>query len=489
MAIIASSQVINIMISILRIKVLAILLGPAGIGLLGIYNSLLGVMGTAAGLGMGSSGVRQIASAKAQEQELSNVRRVLMAAHLVQGVLAMLGVWLLRAPISEWLFDDRSYATEVGLIGLSVALTLLGTAQTALLQGMRQIEDLGRVTVYSAAVGTITGLFAVWLYGEAGLVLFVVGYPLATIMIAMRYTRRLPKTTAARHSAAELWEVWKLMAKFGAAVMVASLFNTVTLLLVRGRITQELGMEAAGQFSAAWGITVTYVGVLLGAMAADYYPRLTQVIKDRAAANRLINDQAQLGLAIGGPVLLLLIGLAPWTITILYSSEFAPAAELLQWQTVGNIFKLAGWALAFSIISAARSKALLLMDLSFNIVFLAMVWFLMPILGLKVTGIAFLVGYIVYFATVNTLARTLQGFHWQPLSLLLLTLHVAIAVSLLAVARTAPQTAAIASIFMALATGVFGLRLVLIKIGPDGRVAARISRIYETIGWPVSKKP
>ena len=59
---------------------------------------------------------------------------------------------------------------------------------------------------------------------------------------------------------------------------------------------------------------MTYVGFLLGAMGADYYPRLTEVIHDKVAAVRLMNDQAQLGLAIGGPVLLLLIGLAPWVI-------------------------------------------------------------------------------------------------------------------------------------------------------------------------------
>lgn len=485
MAVIGSAQAVNIVISILRMKVLAILLGPTGVGLLSIYNSLQGMVGTAAGLGMGSSGVRQIASAKGEERELSRVRRVLLLAHLVQGVLAMLGVWLLRARISEWLFGDRSYAVEVGLIGLAIVLTLLGTAQTALLQGMRRIGDLGRVTVLSALIGTIAGLAAVWFYGESGLVWFVVIQPLATIVIAIRYTRRLPKPAAARPSLAEIWGVWKPMANLGVAFMLGGLATMGSLLVVRGLITQELGLEAAGQFAAAWGITMTYVGFLLGAMAADYYPRLTEVINDLAAATQLMNDQVQLGLAIGGPVLLLLIGLAPWAVKLLYSAEFAPAAELLQWQTVGNVFKLASWPLAFSIVAAARSKTFFMMELSFNLVFLVMVWFLLPILGLYITAIAFFAGYVLYFATVCILARTLQVFRWQTLSLLLLVLHITLALSLLTLARTAPEMAAIISVCLALATGLFGLRVVLIKMGPEGRVAARFSRIYAAIGWPL----
>ena len=317
MAIIGSAQAANIMISILRIKLLALLLGPTGVGLLSIYNSLQGMVSTAAGLGMGSSGVRQIASVKGEEQVLSRVRRVLLAAHLVQGTLAMLGVWLLRAPISEWLFGDRNYTTEVSLIGLAILLGLLGTAQTTLLRGMRRIGDLGRVTVLSAVAGTVAGLAAIWFYGQAGLVWFVVVQPLAALLIALRYSRFLPQPTAPHPSVHEVWAIWKPMAKLGAAFMLGGLATTVTLLLVRSWITQELGLDAVGHFAAAWGITMTYVGFLLGAMATDYYPRLTEVLHDRAAANHLMNDQAQLGLAIGGPVLILLIGLAPWVIRLL----------------------------------------------------------------------------------------------------------------------------------------------------------------------------
>ena len=486
---IGSAQAVNILISIFRMKVLAVLLGPTGIGLISIYSSLQGMVSTAAGLGMGSSGVRQIASVKGEERALSRVRRVLLAAHLVQGVLAMLGVWLLRVPISEWLFGDRTYGTEVGLIGLAILLSLLGTAQTALLQGMRRIGDLGRVTVLSSLVGTIVGLTAVWLYGESGLIWFVVVQPLAMMVIAMRYTRRLPIPTAARPSAAEVWDMWKPMAKLGTAFMLGGLATTATLLLVRSHITQELGLEAAGHFAAAWGITMTYVGFLLGAMAADYYPRLTEVINDRAAATRLMNDQAQLGLAIGGPIMLLLIGLAPWAVTLLYSAEFAPAVELLQWQTVGNVFKLGSWALGFAFVAMARGGIFLLIQVNFNVLFLAMLWFGLAPFGLTVAGPAFLIAYFLHFGLINILAYTLQGFRWQSLSLLLLALHVTLALALLALARTAPHAAAIGSVFVALATGLFGLRVVLIKMGPEGRIATRLTRLYTAIGWPIRSTP
>ena len=85
MLVIGSAQFVNILISIFRMKVLAVLLGPSGVGLLSIYNSLLEMVQQTAGLGMGSSGVREIASSRGDEATLSRVRRVLFAAHLTTG--------------------------------------------------------------------------------------------------------------------------------------------------------------------------------------------------------------------------------------------------------------------------------------------------------------------------------------------------------------------------------------------------------------------
>ena len=44
-----------------------------------------------------------------------------------------------------------------------------------------------------------------------------------------------------------------------------------------------------------------YVGFILQAMGSDFYPRLTAVADDHAECNRLVNEQAQIGLLLAGP--------------------------------------------------------------------------------------------------------------------------------------------------------------------------------------------
>jgi PST family polysaccharide transporter len=484
MLIIGSAQAVNILISIVRMKILAVLVGPAGIGLLGIYNSLQSTAGAIAGLGLGNSGVRDIASSKGDVGTLSRVRVVLFAASVVQGIIAMVLVWLFRVPLAEWLFGDAARATETGLVGVAIFFSLIAASQTALLQGLRRIGDLGRVTIWGALGGTIAGLTAVWLKGEGGLIWFLLVQPLVSVIVAFVITRKLPRPDGPRLGLSGAFATWKPMAALGIVFMLSGLVGAATLLLARSLIARDLGIEAAGLFSAAWGVAMVYVGFLLSAMAADFYPRLTEVIKDRDASTRLMNDQAQLGLAIGGPVLLVLMGTAPWFMKTLYSSEFVPAADILQWQVLGNVFKLASWPMSFAFVAAARSRLFLVIELIWNVAFLVFLCVGLPLIGAQAAGVAFLLGYVLYFIALHVLTRYVFDFRWERLSIGLLAVHVMLTALVLAIFQGSPLTAVVVSIGLAVITGVVGLRVVIMKIGPHGRLSIRLHAAFAKLHWP-----
>lgn len=487
MLVIGSAQAINIVIMIGRVKILALLLGPAGVGVFSIFGSLKDTGAQLAGLGIAQSGVRDIARVRGEEATLSRVRRVLFMAHWAQGAAAMLAIWLLREPLAIWLLDDAARATEVGAVGVTVLLALIAAAQATLLQGLRRVADLAKAGIIGALLSTILGLAAVWLLGSSGLIWLFLIQSLAGVVVTAYFTNRVPKPVGMRLTLAEAWRVWKPMAQLGLAFMLGGLTTAATMLVVRAHILQELGPEAAGHFASAWSITMIYIGFLLNAMGTDYYPRLTEVIHDKEASGALINDQMQLGLAIGGPVLLLLIGWAPWVIPALYSQEFAPAVPLVQWQSLGNIFKIAAWPMSYSHGAAGRSKIFFFTQVSFNALFSVFVFIFLSSFGLIVAGVAFLICYTFYISLNFLIVRRFDSYSMHPLSSMLLLLHAALGASLLAMAHWSPVATGVAAPALALITGVFGLRIVVSKVGPEGRVAERLRRAYAAIGWPITK--
>src|ERR1019366_2843077 len=129
-------------------------------------------------------------------------------------------------------------------------------------------------------------------------------------------------------------------------------------------------------------ISMQYVTFVLTAMGTDYYPRLTGVIHDHEAAGRLVNEQAEIATLLSAPVFIAMMATAPWVIHLLYAASFTPAIEILRWQVLGDVFKVASWPLGFLILAAGDGKTFFLTETASMLVLAGLITGLTPLLGL-----------------------------------------------------------------------------------------------------------
>ncbi|WP_371055990.1 oligosaccharide flippase family protein [Rhodosalinus sp. K401] len=484
-AVIGTAQLISIVIRIVKAKLVAVMLGPSGTGLLAVLSNLQMLGAQMAGLGLPDSGMRELASSRGDPDLLGRLKHVLFVTLALQGGIGMAVIWLLRAPISVWLLGDTERSTEVGLVGVVVFLFLLSASQQTLLRGMRRINDQGRVMVLGTLAGALAGIAAILLLGREGLIWFLIAETAGAFLVGAIYVRRLPLPAVDRPPPAEIWKLWKPMVKLGTAFMIGALLNLGTLLVIRTLITRDLGLDEAGQFAAAWTITFTYIGFLIQAMMTDYLPRLIEVIRDRETATRLMNEQMQLGLALGGPILLVMIGLAPWLIRLLYSAEFDAAATVLQWQMVGAFLMLTTRSMVAAFVAAGRSVVFLYTQVQLNLLFLGAVWLGLPTFGIEAGGIAFLFAHALQIIMVAMLTNRLQGFRWQSGTVRIFATTLLLVLGMLVLARVAPGAGACAAPLLGAAIALTGARRVISRIGSQGRLVSRARSFYRLIGWPI----
>lgn len=407
-SIIGGASVINMVIGIAKVKMLAILLGPAGVGLMGLYQNIMGMAATLAGCGIGTSGVRQLAASAGEASTLALVRRTLWLPNLILGLTGIAMLWLLRDQVSNWVFADATHAGEVGWLGLGVLLTLIAGSQTALLQGMRRIGDLARVSIISAFFGAILGIALVYWLGESGVLWFVLTAPIVSILVAGFYANRLPKPESS-HDWQVISQQWKAMLKLGIPLMATGLLTLGTQLAARTLIVRELRLDASGYFQAAWAISMTYIGFVLSAMGSDFYPRLTAAIKDHPQARRLVNDQSEMALLLAGPVLLAMVTLAPWIINLPYSTSFAPATDVLRWQVLGDILKVASWPMGFILLAQGQGGLFIGVELVWNVAYLGAISIALQQHGLVIAGVGFWISYMLLLGVKQFVAYKLIG--------------------------------------------------------------------------------
>lgn len=454
-SIIGGASVANVLIGLIRNKVAALVLGPVGIGLVGIFHNLMQTAGTLAAFGIGNVGTRQLAEADDPEK-IAAARSALVLAATVLALAGGLLLFLFRRPVAELVLSHREWADEVGWLALGVVLLIGSVAQNGLLTGMRRIGDLARVSILSALLGTAGGVAALLLWGERALLAFVLISPLATFLVGAWFVRRVPRPAAPRPRLDELIPQWRTLARLGFAFTIGSLVGTAGQLAVRSLVQRQLGGEALGQFQASWTISLNYIGFILTAMAADYYPRLTAAMRDRQEAVRTVNHQAEVALLLGGPILVATVALAPWLVQLLYSSQFLPAAELLRWQIVGDLLKIASWPLGFVLLAGGRGRAYMLTEAMGAGVLVAVTALALPTFGLLAPGVAYVAMYLAYLPVTFILARRLIGF--SP-SRTVVEIFAGVAVALLGTAAltyVSPLVGAAVGLLAAAGLGWFG---------------------------------
>lgn len=473
---IGGASVINILIGMIRMKVAAVLLGPTGVGVIGLMTSISSTASVIAGLGFGNVGTRQIATAVASDDE-TNVVATRRALFLGTSALAILGAaifWLLRDVFAYHILKDESLASEVGWLAIVVGVTVASTSQTAVLTGMRRVGDIARVGLVSSFFAAILGIGALVFWGRSGLVFFILAAPLASFIVGHYYVAQLPRLTVTRTPMHQVLQQWGIFARLGAAFMVGGLLTVLGQLGVRTLVQANLGSEALGFFQAASVISTTYIGLVLGAMGTDYYPRLTAVIEDGIAVNKLINEQLEVALLLAGPFLVALMSLAPWIVSVLYSGDFYPATEVLRWHVLGDLFKLCGWSLGYVILAAGNGRGFMLTESIAIGIYILLNFLLLPIIGLTGSGVAFFGMYVVYFPIVYWMAWRRTGFHcntavWKLLAILMLAL-----IAIFSLVQKNPNFGMLSGLAFCVVFGIYSAWR-LISVGGGGKATLKIA--------------
>jgi len=486
-SVIGGASVINILVGLVRTKVLAVLLGPSGVGLVSLYTGLMSTAATVAKMGIGTVGTRQIAEAVAQDDvhTLAMARRAMFWGTLLLSLVGALVVWTLREVLAVQVLGSIKHAGVVSWLALGVALSVAGASQRALIQGMRRISDMVWLSIYGSVFSTVFGILLIWQWGSAALWAFILIGPSVSFALGHVYVSRLPKAPASSVSIHEMAAQWKMLLRLGVPFMGAGVVGTLVQLWIRVTVNDELGLDAVGHFQAAWTISMQYIGFVLGAMGADYYPRLTGVINDKVAATKLVNEQTEIALLLSAPIFIAMLGLAPWIIHLLYSAEFVTAVEILRWQILGDVLKVASWPLGYVIVAAGAGRTFFWTETTTMLLMGGMIAGLAPSMGLQITGISFLAAYVYITPVIYFLAWQRIQFAWtgSVVNLLAATFGLCVLVAILSTHTRwgVAVSLALSAIFFLYTIGRLSLMSNL--SGPLGKIGAITRRITSKIGF------
>jgi len=461
-SIIGGSQVIKIIFNVIQAKALAVLVGAEGVGLKSSLNSAVGLIKQIFGLGIGQSATREVAKKEAgnNQKEIAETILSLRRLAIILGLAGTIAVIVLRKPLSQFTFGNNEYATEIALLSIVVFFQILSGSYLALIQGKRQIKRLGKITILGAFYSTLFSIPIVYFWGLKGIVPYLVALSVAQFLTTYWFARKI-KVLKIRLTLQHFLENSQSIVKLGLAFMGGELAMVASNYLIKVILIRHFDVDAVGFYQAANTLSIQYMGLILGAMSKDFYPRLTSVANKPKEAIKMINEQTEVGLILALPGLLFTLGLAPWLITVFYTAEFAISADILQWMILGVAIRAILWPMAFIFVAKGKGHIFVTTRILSHGLRLGLTYFLIRYFDLIGTGMAFFFMYFVFLFVNYILIKREIKFYWHWKVKKLITVYITLITAAFFISLYLPklESSIIISV-IAVITGIYSMKQV-----------------------------
>lgn len=400
MGIFGGVQVLGIVCSIVRTKLVALWIGSVGVGLFGLFNNALDMLNTAANLGIRSSSVRDISQA-AEATDRSLMARVISVVRRWSLWLGLGGALLtlaLAPALSQITFGNSDHIW--GFVALSAAVFFMAitNGEQAILQGSQMLKRLASSTLWGTLCGLVISIPMFYWLRERSVVPSIVVYALCNAAAAwLLRNKQFPAVPLSRRETAVMGRdfvrlgIYMTLGNF-ATILAAYVFNAW--------LNHQAGTGEVGFYQAGYTLVNKYTGLLFTALGMEYYPRLARVANSGKRMRVFVSQEVNVAMMVLAPIAVIFILLREPIVWLLYTSEFHVILSYVAWGMVGMVLRALSWCMAFVILARGDGKIYVITEVLSAIATVLLNIVCYRVWGLTGLGIAFLLSYAFYTAMI-----------------------------------------------------------------------------------------
>lgn len=380
----------------ISLKVVASLIGPSGVALIGQLNNFSTIILQLANGGI-TVGLTKYVSEHSSDE--SRYRKYIAAGiyiTLIASAIVSLCLIFGAGILSRQVLGSSNYNFIFIVFGLSLILYSLNAFVLAISNGFKEYRIYFLSNLAGSVIGLLFTVFLTFKYGINGALISVVTFQsvafLCTIAFFLKNRWLQPKVL---FSGVDKTIVRQLFS-FSMMALVAAMNGPLNQMFIRNYIISHNSLHDAGIWEGVNRISNMYLYVVMTALSIYFLPKLASLSAKSAIQKEIFNTYKLIMpfLIIGALGIYMFRNLI---IQVLFTNEFTPMGELFPYQLAGDICKMAGWVLGYLMLAKAMTRAYLLMEIisfssqiGFSILFLNMV-------GLKGAPIGYTLGHLTYF--------------------------------------------------------------------------------------------
>lgn len=414
LSIFGSVQVLSVLASAVRVKLIAILIGPVGVGVYSIFWQTMELLRNIGGMNISTPTVSHLSALRNDSMQLreseASVRRT--AAWL--GVATML-VAALGAPLlSLFAFGNYDYSLWFLILSPMVGLCIFGNVNSAIMQARDRLRALAFCSLWGSVTSAAMAVFCIWLWGMKGIVPALLMVGLIQYTFSAIYSRPRLQFSAMWHRIRATFSANRLLLSMGGYLTVSMGVTMGCSYLFIVYLNRVYDSEIVGFYQAGHTMLGAYAGTFFTAMSVEYFPRLSRRIDSRMRISAIVNEEILLILKLLIPIVVVFILCSSLLVRLLYTSAFEPAVPFLIFGAPGLVFKAVSTCLAYTILAKGDGRTYIRTEITSSLSGLILYLVGFHFYGFVGLGVAFTLWYALYTAITYFVYRTRYACVLRP---------------------------------------------------------------------------
>jgi len=400
----ALSTLIKMMTGLVSVKVVAALIGPAGIALLGQLNNFSTITLSISNGGINVGITKYISEYSSSKKKyllfLGTGFWITVCFSIITSIVLIAGAGY----FSKLILHDEKYKFVFYFFGGTIILYALNALLISVINGFKEYKKYIIANILGSVVGLLFSVILAIRYGISGALISAVTFQSVVFLLTLlviknsywfqwkSFTGKFSKLVASR------------LGHYSMMALVSAITVPVSQLIVRGYITKSQSIANAGLWEGINRLSGMYLLVITTSLSVYYLPRLAELRNKHDLRKEIFSVYKLI-------IPLLLVATATIylmrniIIQLLFTKEFAGMKHLFGFQLLGDIFKMAGWILGYLMLAKAMTKTYIAMEfVSAGLQIFLSIFFVTVFSTIGAT-IGYAIGHLIYFSIMLIIFR------------------------------------------------------------------------------------
>ena len=372
------SVIVGFFLGIASTKIVSVFMGTSGMALLGSFKNFTSMFKSMSTIGISNLVVKLVVENKNDKKELSIIYSTFFWVFLLISVVLASVVLIFAGFIADFLFFNNKCVIPIQFFGLLLPLVIINAFWMAIYNGLEEFKKIVFIQIISNILVFGLTAFLIWKQNIFGGLLSVALSELIMVIVTFLFVRRdkayfqfdLKRIISEKYFDAIL--------KFSSMALLSAVIVPMTLMLIRNHIVNQNSIEEAGIWDAVNRLSSFYMMIFSSGLSLYYMPKLASLKTDNEFKDEL-KSYFKVFVPLFVIMLIVVFLFKGFMIDLAFTPAFSRIKEVLVWQLLGDLLRIMTLAFGYQIVAKAMIKKYLIIEITFNLLYLFLSYYLVRI--------------------------------------------------------------------------------------------------------------